>query len=145
MEWCTTELKIHCRYLTYIYIVKEFNCHTGSLPPSYIFPSRSRIHERTISLSFLGMIFRVLRLEVSVYNVYIANWHTGPSTPASYIFPSRNRIHECTISLRFLGIILRVLRPEVSVHNVYITNQFQITFAKRGGGGFYSPSLVKVV
>jgi hypothetical protein len=31
------------------------------------------IHERTISLTFLGIILRVLRLEVSVYNVYITN------------------------------------------------------------------------
>jgi hypothetical protein len=30
-------------------------------------PSRCRIHERTISLRFLGIILRVLRLEVSVY------------------------------------------------------------------------------
>ncbi len=30
--------------------------------------SCSRIHERTISLRFLGIILRVLRLEVSVYN-----------------------------------------------------------------------------
>ncbi len=35
--------------------------------------SRSRIHEHTISLRFLGIILRVLRLEVSVYNVYITN------------------------------------------------------------------------
>jgi hypothetical protein len=35
--------------------------------------SRSQIHERTISLKFLGIILRVLRLEVSVYNVYITN------------------------------------------------------------------------
>ncbi len=35
--------------------------------------SRSQIHERTISLRFLGIILRVLRLEVSVYNVYIRN------------------------------------------------------------------------
>ncbi len=34
---------------------------------------RSRIHERTISLRFLGLILRVLRLEVFVYNVYITN------------------------------------------------------------------------
>jgi hypothetical protein len=34
---------------------------------------RSRIHERTISLRFLGIILRVLRLEVSVYNAYITN------------------------------------------------------------------------
>jgi hypothetical protein len=34
---------------------------------------RSRIHERTISLRFMGILLRVLRLEVSVYNVYITN------------------------------------------------------------------------
>jgi hypothetical protein len=34
---------------------------------------RSRILERTVSLIFLGIILRVLRLEVSVYNVYITN------------------------------------------------------------------------
>jgi hypothetical protein len=34
---------------------------------------RRRIHELTISLRFLGIILRVLRLEVSVYNVYITN------------------------------------------------------------------------
>ncbi len=33
----------------------------------------SRIHERTISLRFLGIILIVLRLEVSVYNVYTTN------------------------------------------------------------------------
>ncbi len=39
--------------------------------------SRSRIHdqihEHTISLRFLAIILRVLRLEVSVYNVYTTN------------------------------------------------------------------------
>jgi hypothetical protein len=35
--------------------------------------TRSRIHEHTISLRFLGIILRVLRLEVSVYNVYSTN------------------------------------------------------------------------
>jgi hypothetical protein len=35
--------------------------------------SRSRIHKRTILLWFLGIILRVLRVEVSVYNVYITN------------------------------------------------------------------------
>jgi hypothetical protein len=34
---------------------------------------RSRIHERTISLEFLGIILSVLRLEVFIYNVYITN------------------------------------------------------------------------
>jgi hypothetical protein len=32
-----------------------------------------RIHERTISLRFPGIILRVLRLEVSLYIVYITN------------------------------------------------------------------------
>jgi hypothetical protein len=35
--------------------------------------SRSRIHECTIWSRFQGIIWRVLRLEVSVYNVYITN------------------------------------------------------------------------
>ncbi len=35
--------------------------------------TRSRIHERAISARFLGITLRVLRLEISVYNVYIAN------------------------------------------------------------------------
>ncbi len=35
--------------------------------------SRSRIHERTISLRFLGIILKVLRIEVSVSNMYITN------------------------------------------------------------------------
>ncbi len=32
-----------------------------------LFTTRSRVHEHTISLSFLGIILRVLRLEVSLY------------------------------------------------------------------------------
>ncbi len=35
--------------------------------------AESRIHERTISSRFLGIILRVLKLEVSVNNVYITN------------------------------------------------------------------------
>jgi hypothetical protein len=35
--------------------------------------SSSRIHERTILLWFLNTSLKVLRLEVSVYNVYITN------------------------------------------------------------------------
>jgi hypothetical protein len=34
---------------------------------------RSRIREHTISLRFLGITLRVIRLEVSVYNVYITH------------------------------------------------------------------------
>ncbi len=40
-------------------------------PAPIPFYSRSRIHERTISLRFPGIILKVLRLEVSLYNVYI--------------------------------------------------------------------------
>jgi hypothetical protein len=36
-------------------------------------PIRSQIRERTISLRFLGIILRVIRLEVSVYHVNITN------------------------------------------------------------------------
>jgi hypothetical protein len=36
-------------------------------------PYRSQIHECAISLRFLGAILKVLRLEVSVYNVYNTN------------------------------------------------------------------------
>jgi len=37
------------------------------------FWDRSRIYKRTISLRFLGIILKVIRLEVSVYNVYLTN------------------------------------------------------------------------
>ncbi len=33
----------------------------------------SQIHERTLSMRFLGIILRFLRLEVSLYDVYITN------------------------------------------------------------------------
>jgi hypothetical protein len=50
--------------------------------PFYALPAfslnRSRIHERTIALRFSGRILRVLRLEVSVYNVYIRNQFQTP-------------------------------------------------------------------
>ncbi len=39
--------------------------------------TRIRVHERTISLRFLGIILRVLRLEVSAYSVYITNQIQG--------------------------------------------------------------------
>jgi hypothetical protein len=34
---------------------------------------RSQIHERAILMRFLAIILRVLRIEVSVYSVYITN------------------------------------------------------------------------
>ncbi len=40
---------------------------------SWIVTYRSRIHESTNSLMFLGIILIVLRIEVSVYNFYITN------------------------------------------------------------------------
>jgi hypothetical protein len=46
--------------------------------------TRSRIHEHTILLRFLGIILRVLRLEDSVYNVY-------NDKPVSNHFCSRGR------------------------------------------------------
>jgi hypothetical protein len=48
---------------------------TWLLPEHSYSPARyrSRIHERTISLRFQGIILRVLRPEVSGYNVYITN------------------------------------------------------------------------
>jgi hypothetical protein len=50
----------------------EISLSPTSLPESCLL-NRSRIHEHTISLRVLGTILRVLRLEVSVYNVYITN------------------------------------------------------------------------
>ncbi len=43
----------------------------------------SQIHERTISLRFLGIILRVLRLEFSVYNVYVYITNQCPITFSS--------------------------------------------------------------
>ncbi len=37
------------------------------------YQARSRIHDHAISLRFLGIILKVLRLEVSVCNVYMTN------------------------------------------------------------------------
>jgi hypothetical protein len=39
----------------------------------YLTVNRSRIHEHKISLRFLGIILRFLKLEVSVYDVSITN------------------------------------------------------------------------
>jgi hypothetical protein len=38
-----------------------------------VIDARNRIHRRTISLSFLGIVLRVIRLEVSVYDVFITD------------------------------------------------------------------------
>jgi hypothetical protein len=38
-----------------------------------VLDTERRIHERTISLGFLGITLRVLKLEVSVYKVYTTN------------------------------------------------------------------------
>jgi hypothetical protein len=52
-----------------------FNCRllVPHPPVSWDKQTRSRIHKHTVSLRFLGIILRVFRLQVSVYNVYIAN------------------------------------------------------------------------
>jgi hypothetical protein len=41
----------------------------------------NQIHEQTIPLRFLGIILRVLRLEVSVYNFFITNQIQTSFTP----------------------------------------------------------------
>ncbi len=59
-----------------VYVVETLRNNTyrgnpGSNPPMFL--TRSRIHERIVSMRLLGIILRVLRLEVSAYNVYISN------------------------------------------------------------------------
>jgi hypothetical protein len=53
-------------------MLNQINVHTQQKTTCHdIFHiSRSRIHQRTISLRFLGIILRVPGLEVSLYNVY---------------------------------------------------------------------------
>jgi hypothetical protein len=49
------------------------NCVHGfnfSFNVTYTLPYRSRIHERTISMRFLGIALRVLRLEVYITNQF---------------------------------------------------------------------------
>ncbi len=75
--WPSSILLITWRYeRTYILVhiyqpatEPEFREKTQRL----IFYSRSRIRERTNSLRFLSIFLTVLRLEVSVWNVYICN------------------------------------------------------------------------
>ncbi len=62
------------RYISFVVAPKllqqftsDLRCHRKDLSTG------SRIHERTNLLMFLGIILRILRLEVSVYNVYITH------------------------------------------------------------------------
>jgi hypothetical protein len=61
----------------YLYIVQAVSLHKTSgactVHENCTADNKSRIHERTILLRFLGIILRVLRLETSVYYVYITN------------------------------------------------------------------------
>ncbi len=59
----------HISYTSYI-IGRSIEVRITGETSSCTKLSRSRIHERTISLKFLGIILRVFRLEVSVYNIY---------------------------------------------------------------------------
>ncbi len=77
-------------YLYPLVIPARPSVHIRGLYLYEIPQSWSRIHERTISLRFLGIILRVLRLEVSVYNVYITNqfqttlgWEEGGVKPVN--------------------------------------------------------------
>ncbi len=47
--------------------------HRGGERDRKVEGTRSKIHEHTISLRFLGIILRVQGLEVSEYNVYITS------------------------------------------------------------------------
>ncbi len=58
--------KVHL-YIRYLSFVSTF------IVIYNFYLTRSRIHERTISLRFLGKILRDLRNKLSVYNVYIKN------------------------------------------------------------------------
>jgi hypothetical protein len=53
-------------FLTFFFFFKV-RCSSGEISAK----NRSRIHERTISLRFLSIILRVLRLEVSIYNALL--------------------------------------------------------------------------
>ncbi len=101
-----------------------------TVPPDFIDSDRSQKHYKNTShnLSWpVGNITeRVHRLAMAII------WRTFRRD--SNFSPAWSRIHECTFLLRFLGIILKVFRLEVFVYNVHITNQFQTTFAQRGGG-----------
>ncbi len=57
-------------YASIKFSAKEVLGNFWHVQSPFVFLTRSRIPECTISLRFLGIILRVLRLEVSVYNVY---------------------------------------------------------------------------
>ncbi len=63
--------------MMYCTVRQTFRCQEpaklSKLSTNLEMSTRSRIHERTISLRFLGIILRVLRREVSIYHVYITN------------------------------------------------------------------------
>jgi hypothetical protein len=62
--------------------------------------SRSRIHEHTVSLRFLGIILRVLRLEVSVNNVYTQSTYFPRDETGLVCLPTQL---ERTIHCNFTG------------------------------------------
>jgi hypothetical protein len=72
--------------------------------------SGTRIHGCTISLRFLGIILRVLRLEVSVYNVYITNLFqtssrvkNGGRFPPDFLYMSISFLHGVFFLIRFFS------------------------------------------
>jgi hypothetical protein len=66
--WRLVGLDTLCDYVRY----RAYTVHVQCSPRKRA-SNRSRNHERTISLRFLGIILRVLKLEVSFYDVYISN------------------------------------------------------------------------
>jgi hypothetical protein len=67
-DWQILRHIFNIKYEPSLYII------IWTFPVYYLYcVDRSRIHERTILLRFLGKILRILRLEVSLYNVYSTN------------------------------------------------------------------------
>jgi hypothetical protein len=67
------KLKYSILYICIYYICTMYSSVTVNCSHTHVeYEYRSRIHERTISLRFMG-ILGVLRLKVSVYNAYITH------------------------------------------------------------------------
>ena len=85
------------------------SCHPVLAVKSRYAPAnRSRIREHTVSLRFLGIILRVLRLEFSVYIVYIkkTSTHFCSRGRGSKLSQLRPRIRPLDIYCMYVHIVL---------------------------------------